>query len=195
MTYSAGIVGRLYTLKKDQNRAASFEGNQTWYDFLVAPSCPPDKRLHIRGGNATSEDNFDGSIYDSFTPTIVCDFENEAETQLALSFTNADYYLPIILCYYGDWIGYRTFHPTYELPIFDCPIGNEVASAAEAESQIDTWLNGYTAWAYYRFPLRGVVLRNDGQVGVNYAIMPIDMVNRGRGYLYRDARARNSLAQ
>lgn len=191
-----GMDRRLQTLERTQARQDAFVANPAWYDFLVAPSCPPDTRLHIRAGNAAREQNWGGmNIYQSFTPTVTADFTVEEETQLALFFTNANYYLPIILAYHGDWIGRRGEDPEYELPIFDCPVGTEVATAAEAEAQIDDWLNGHTKWCYLTLPLRGVVFRNNGQAGVNYAILPIDQVNRGGSYLYRDARGRNSLAQ
>jgi len=193
MSY-AGIDLRLRTLERQQERQSAYVETPRWYDFLVAPSCPPDKRLHIRGGYAAESYGFDGAMQQSDTPDVVCDFENEEETDMALVFTNADYYLPIILCYYGDWISFRTINPPdFELPIFDNVTGTEVATAAEAEAQIDAWMNGYTDWAYYRFPLRGVVLRNSGVTGVHYEILPIDYVNRGQSYLYRDVRSWTSL--
>lgn len=187
------LDNRLRTLERTQDRKAANVEVPREYDFLISPFCPPDKRLYIRGGYATESYAFDGVVLQSATPIVICDFENEEETQLALTFTNANYYLPIILCYYGDWIGVRTFDLDYELPVFDNVTGTEVATAAGAEAQIDAWMNGYTDWSYYRFPLRGVVLRNNGETGVPYAILPIDSVNRGRSYLYRDARSWVSL--
>jgi len=187
---------RISTLEKRGQRAAAFVPDGTWYDFKIACSCPPDKRVHIRGGNAAREENWGGlTILQNFTPSTIADFTNIEETQLELLFANANYYLPTILCYHGDWIGRRDEDPQYELPVYAGPVGVEVATAVEAEAQIDAWLNGYTKWCYLTFPLHGIVFRNDGQAGVPYAILPIDSVNRGRSYLYRDARARNSLAQ
>lgn len=183
------LSDRIARLRQRQEKAAAFEPNDMWSRFKVAPSCPPSKRLYIRGGIATPELRIGANILDDFIPDWVCDFENEDETQMALSFTNAGYYLPIILCYYWNWVLNRSLGAGYEEPVFDNVVGSEVATAQEAEAQIDAFLNGYTDWYYYRMPLWGVILKNDGRAGANYAILPIDQVNRGRSYLYRDARA------
>lgn len=188
--------GKLHRLEQKRAQQAAYENDNIWYTFLVAPSCPPDKRLHIRGGIATPSARWGAIMAQSQIPDWVCDFEDEDATDMSLSFSNANYYLPLILCYFGDWVAYRTVSPpTYDDPQFDNVVGTEVETAGEAESQIDALLNGSDDWYYYRFPLWGVVLRNDGNVGINYAILPIDAVNRGRSYLYRDARARNSLIE
>jgi len=184
------LGGHIRRLDQQEQARAVFEPNAVWSDFKIAPSCPPDKRLHIRGGIANPELRIGATSQCDFIPSWVCDFENEPETQMDLDFTNAGYYLPLILCYYWEWILYRTLGAAYAEPVFDNVIGTEVATAAEAEMQIDAFLNGYTDWYYYRMPLWSVVLQNDGQVGINYAISPIDLINRGRSYLYRDARAR-----
>jgi hypothetical protein len=184
------LSARIGRLQKKRARAAAFEPNDMWCQFKVAPSCPPDKRLHIRGGIATPEQRIGAFILDDFLPDWICDFENEPETQMDLNFTNAGYYLPLILCYYWDWVLNRSLGAAYAEPVFDNVIGNEVATTQEAEAQIDAFLNGYTDWYYYRMPLWAVILQNDGQAGVDYAILPVDAVNRGRSYLYRDARAK-----
>jgi len=187
------INARLKRVEQNQAVQSVTVEVQRAYEFTVAPSCPPDKRLHIRGGYATASDGFDGTLLVSTTPSVICDFENQDETDMALQFSNTSWYLPIILCYYGDWIASRTLGVAYETPIFDNVTGVEVETPAEAEAQIDAWMNGYTEWSYYRFPLHGVVLRNDGSINTNYAILPIDLVNRSRSYLYRDARTWTSL--
>ena len=184
---------RLRKLENKQAREQAFVPDDKWYNLLIAPSCPPDKRLHIRRGIVSPGGRWGFNMQDDYIPNWICDFENETETQMALSFTNANYYLGIILCYYGEWAAYRTLGGGYSDPVFDNVIGTEVAMAAEAEAQLDAYLNGTDQWYYYRVPLWGVVLRNDGQVGVNYAILPVDIVNRGRSYLYRDARAKYSI--
>jgi len=193
MNYARVIDVHLRALARQQEKQAAYVESPRWYDFLIAPSCPPDKRLHIRGGYATESYNFGGVVVQATTPAMICDFENEAETDMGLVFINANYYLPIILCYYGEWIAFRTLDPDLYTQVFDNVTGTEVATAVEAEAQIDAWMNGYTEWSYYRFPLRGVVLRNTGATGISYEIMPIDAVNRGRSYLYRDPRSWNRL--
>jgi len=191
MSYGSMPV-TLRRLEKLQNRQVAEIADDRWYQLLAAPSCPPDRRIHIRSGVSSLSGRWGWIIGDDFIPNVICDFEIEDETQLALNFTNANYYLGLILCFAGDWVAYRAV-AGYEEPIFDCVVGTEVATAAEAEAEIDSFLNGYAQWYYYRLPLYGVVLRNDGQVGVNYAIMPVDQVNRGRSYLYRDARSRGGI--
>lgn len=183
---------RTQRLQAQADRQAAREEVPRWYDFKVAPSCPPDKRLHIRRGYATQSLNFDGLVQQSYIAAMTCDFENEEETDMPLAFSNAGYYLPIILCYAGEWIAEQSTGTIR--PIFDNVVGDEVETGQEAEAMINRWMGGYTDWAYYRFPLHGVVLRNDGQIGITYAILPIDAVNRGRSYLYRDARHKDGLA-
>ena len=180
-------------IEKVRERDAGFEPDDRWYNLRVTPSCPPDKNLHIRTGIVNPSGRWGVIVQDDFIPDIVCDFENVDETQMSLNFTNADYYLGIILCYAGDWAAYRTLGAAYEEPIFDNVIGNEVATAAGAEAEIDAFLNGNTQWYYYRVPLWGIVLKNDGNTGIDYAILPVDTVNRGRSYLYRDARSRGGI--
>ena len=182
------IERRLAALENKRQRAeAEVPGRDMWYEFKVAPSCPPNKRLHIRPGIATPSIRWPDFIQDDYIPYTVCDFENQAETDMDLVFTNANYFLPILLCYTHDWLEDRTE------PIFDNVIGTEVATAELAEEQIDGFLNGVEAWYYERLPLCGVVLKNDGRASVNYAIEAIDSVNRGRSYLYRDARSSGGL--
>lgn len=193
MSYSVAMERRIVRLEQQRARKAASESDNQWYEFLVSPSCPPDKRLYIKGGAVTPSGRWGGTVQDDFIPGWTCDFENEIETQMTLNFTNANYYLGMILCYYGAWAMYRTLGGVYTDPVFDNVIGTEVATATEAEAEVDAFLNGYTQWYYYRLPLWGLIIKNDGQVGVDYAIMPIDTVNRGRSYLYRDARSNGGI--
>ena len=189
-----GIAQRVRRLERQDDRKVGYSEPGWWYELLVAPSCPPDKRLHIRGGIVTPSARWGWIMTNTYMPDTICDFENEAETQMDLVFTNANYYLPILLCYYGDWVAYSYADPDYYgEPVFENVLGTEVATAAEAEAQIDALMNGTDNWYYYVCPLWAVMLKNDGQVGVPYAILPIDHVNRGRSYLYRDIRARHNI--
>ena len=192
MSYDVVLDRRVARVERQQAQEAASAPDNRWYEFMAAPSCPPDKRIHIRGGIVTPSGRWGFIIQDDFIPDWTCDFENGAETQLTLVFANAGYFLPLILCYFGDWAAYRTI-AGYEEPVFDCVVGAEVATAAEAEAQIDAFLNGYEQWYYYRLPLWGIVLKNDGYTGIPYAIQPIGMVNRGQSYLYRDARSNGGI--
>lgn len=184
------VVRRIW---RREETLAAFDVPGRWYELSVTPSCPPDKRLQIRGGTVTASPYWLWVMNNDFVPDMVCDFENEEETGLALSFSSAEHYLPIILCYYYYWIQYRTVGAD-EPPYFDCVVGTEVATSIEAEAQIDAWLNGYTQWYKETLPLWGVVFKNDGVVGIPSSILPIDSVNRGRSYLYRDARMRHNIS-
>jgi hypothetical protein len=184
---------RLRRLEDAQQNAATPENRNRISTFRVTPTCPPSKRLYISNGIL-----YPVSIWfvfggESAIPDWTCDFEDATATQMTLNFTNANYYLGIILCYWYEWLAYSQSYTGYDNPVFNNVIGTEVATAAEAEAEIDSLLNGSSDWFYERLPLHGVVLKNDGNVGVDYAILPIDLMPRGGSYLYRDARARNCL--
>ena len=182
---------RVQRLEQRQQQSGSNDPPGRWWELLVAPSCPPDKRLQIRSGTVSTAGHWGWIMQNDFVPDMVCDFESEEETDLDLVFTNVGYYMPIILCYAGDWAsgGGDIEDPPY----FDSVVGIEAATSTGAEAQIDAWLNGSTQWYYYRVPLWGVVLKNNGQIDLSYAIEPVDAVNRGRSYLYRDCRARHNM--
>jgi len=192
MSYDVVLDRRVARLERQQAVDAALVSDNKWYEFLPAPSCPPDRRIHIRGGIATTSGRWGWILVDDFIPDTVCDFENSSETGLDLIFSNAGHFLPLLLCYFGDWVAYRSI-AGYEEPVFDCVVGTEVATAAEAEAQIDSFLNGVEQWYYYRLPIWGVVLQNNGYAGVPYAILPIGAVNRGQSYLYRDARSNGGI--
>jgi len=187
------VTSVLRKMDKQLQKTAGYEPDNWQYEFRVAPSCPPDKRVHIRGGIATPSGQWGTIMASDFLPDLTCDFEDSTTTDMLLNFINANYFLPIILCYFGDYVAYHTVDDTYSEPTFDNVIGTESETAAAAEAQIDGFLNGVGQWYYYRFPLTGIVFKNDGYAGVDYAIMPIDKVNRGRSYLYRDARSHGGI--
>ena len=185
------VEGRLSRLEKKAAIEGGFVPPDNRYEFKVAASCPPDKRLRIAGGTPKLSHLYGAALYDySWVDARICDLENQDETQMDLIFTNANYYLGIILCYEGQWLLYHVIQPaTYGEPVYDPVVGTEVETAAGAEAQIDAFMNGVEQWYYYRMPLVGVVLQNNGQTGVQYAISPIDAINRGRSYIYRDLRS------
>ena len=192
------VVGEgVRKLKRGSDKEAGYQVQSRWYEFLVSPTCPPSKQLHIRGGQVTPSALWFWIQQTSFVPDWTCDFEDESETQMDLVFDNANFFLPLILCYGYDFITLYAAYPDDYWDFGDPPffnvIGTEVATAQEAEAQIDAWLNGYTQWYREVLPLSGVVLKNDGRTGTLYAILPVDAINRGRSYLYRDCRARHNI--
>jgi len=188
---------RIQQLERQRDREAGFELPSRWYEFLVAPSCPPDKRLHIRGGTVTASAYWAWIMASDFVPDWICDFEDATKTGMDLVFANAGYHLPVIMCYHYDFVATYSYYGdewfTWNDQVFTNVIGTEVATPTEAEAQIDAWMNGYTQWYQEVMPLWGVIFKNDGQTGVPYAILPIEQVNRGRSYLYRDVRARHNI--
>jgi hypothetical protein len=182
------LIAELQRLERAQGRSNAFAPDGRRYEFRVTPSCPPSKEIYISGGIATPSSNWFSILDHDFIPTVTCDFEDEDQTGMALSFTNADYYLPILLRYHGDWVCSNYADPAYSDPVFDNAVGTECATAVEAEAQIDLFLNGGTS-LYYTMPLHGVILRNDGRTGIKFAILQVDAMNQGNSYLYRDARA------
>jgi hypothetical protein len=86
-------------------------------------------------------------------------------------------------------------------------VNQEFASAADSEANFVSYLTDtyYLAEVYQPWPepasgwdadpptgrpLCGVVLKNNGTVGVAGQFLPIDRVNRGRSYLFMDVRPR-----
>ena len=50
--------GRIGQLEKVQNNEAASSSNNRAYEFKTAPSCPPDKQIHIRGGIVNPSGNW-----------------------------------------------------------------------------------------------------------------------------------------
>lgn len=180
-----------------------FEPGADWYQFRTAPSCPPDKRIHMRGGlgwNGPGYSWTDSPYYGWWVPDRIADLEDTDSVTVDITFTTAGYYL-----------GYALALLIPEAP--DSPAANdwnftligtddEQATAQEAEDDLLTWLqqSNWGVWAWrgdalgyeVGYPLCGMVLKNDGTVGAGAHILPIDSVNRGRSYIFLpDLRPRN----
>jgi hypothetical protein len=116
--------------------------------------------------------------------SLTCDFSDTDDIALS-AFTNANYYIAIILLF--DVINYAAGTTPY---FTFTGAETEYATAAEAENSIES--EAMTDWPWRaNFPVCGVVLRNNGQVGVEGAFMPVDMINRGGSYIFNDYRPRH----
>lgn len=180
---------RLDALSRRDKTSAAHTHLQVWYEFLVRPTCPPSKQAFIRPGVLSSSTT-------AYVEAQIADFEDAANmNDLTCTFTNAYWYLPLILCFDSNWVQYagNPAYASYWDYQFNNVLCEECETAGEAEQCIDALMNGSEAWYRYRFPLWGVVLRNNGQTGIPAAIQPIDAINRGGSYLYRDCRARTQL--
>ena len=201
MSEWGAIEKRVGALRRFNARVGGFVKTVDGYQFSVSPSCPPDKRLHMRGGrNACSWnrgfpawDYAEERVYT--VPDLVADLADPSNVTPVPTFTTAYYYQPFMLCLRlpavaeqpaaGDW----SFYLHGDLSEF------ETAGEAELYMHNPNFLN-YNLWDTNgeigsTYQLCGVILRNDGQIGVLGAFQPIDVINRGRSYLWpRDLRPR-----
>lgn len=177
---------RLARVRYQQEVRSAYINTWQWYHFRVAPTCPPSTSILIRPGIILPAYRY-GLVQDqTYIDTQTCDFTDTTSTGLACSFTAANYHLGIILCYRSAWL----FDQTVTQAFTTIGDGVEYASHADAEDSLETYLRGGADWLYELFPLAAMVLRNNGIVGADGAILPIDMVQRGRSYLWRDVRPR-----
>lgn len=178
------------------------------YEFRVIPTCPPSTTVRIQAGKTWRDASYWSVIgYNVEKPAVDIDLATElivkyqpagagGNVQLDLNFTNPYHYKAITLGYFGDWFFYEQYGSVqYDYKYSWLGSGNELATASEAEDEIDLILNGgYTAYtgtgpySEYQFLLWSFVLRNNGTITEPGQIMPIDPVNRGRSYMYRDMR-------
>jgi len=116
------------------------------------------------------------------TPDLTVDFQNGGDGYLAApQFTTADYYYGcVVLRTHGTSDGVWGGRPNL--------IYTSEASTAVCAEQKAEWEMRYTMNQYYGWPVCIVILRNNGVLLANGQILPIDAVNQGRSYLWRDVR-------
>jgi hypothetical protein len=178
---------RISRLEKQQAIKADSVDEYLSDHFRVAVSCPPDTRVHIRGGNVWNGSKWVDVGGGQYIESYTVDF-GDADTidGYTGNFSNADYYIGVIM---GRVFGYvpNSHFVTHS--------GDEFATAAEAEADITDVALLLNPWYGYNYggglPLCGVVLKNDGNTGVDGAVLPIDRVNRGRSYYWNDLRPRH----
>ena len=196
----AGVVGpwgsldeRLRNLERRERRYRRTEDFRGKYEFKVAPTCPPSTAIHIRGGRAwcPTDSWYPGRGWT--VPNLTVDFSEASDVWGGWAWTNSGWYLGSIITLGG---GYNPDHVAAGFEIISefvtWPAGTERATAAEAEDDcIDIlWDSGNRPWDY-NLPLCALVWRNNGVVGELFTgFMPIDAVNRGRSYIFQDARPR-----
>ena len=186
-------------MERGQDRAAAFAEHEWLSALRVAPTCPPSQLVHVRGGRTYLGGNFSKAVLDAFEeraytiPDLTADLADPASVTVTVEFSTVNYYQFFLLEITtpaeaelpeaSDWSFY--LHGT----------GDEFATGGEAEQWLHSEDFQYSEpWDHYAdgimgYPLCGVVLRNDGQVDVSGAFLPIDVVNRGRSYLWpRDMR-------
>ena len=174
------VIGRAV---RQQEQQATNVIDPAWYQFKVAPSCPPDKRIHMRGGLIYHDFSAWG-INDTYgyawqVPSQTINLADNNQVTATIQYDNAGYYLGFVLI--------------MTMPIEDLEdvqfqlrsLNVESATAAEAEVQLQSDLYTYDVnpW-YYGYPLCGLILRNDGTTGAGCHILPVDLMNRGRSYIW-----------
>ena len=161
-----------------------------WDRFRVAPSCPPDKRLHVRGGLTYASPGawgYDFSYLAWDIPNLTADLEDEDQVGVDITFATADYYLSYVLILL---IPDPPEDPSPSDWIFNLKgSGTEYATAAEAEDDLVSHMAAQTVWPDPGVedsgsPLCGLVLHNDGTTGAGCHILPVDPINRGRSYMW-----------
>lgn len=201
--WSTILNGRLQRLQKEDERQAAFVSGPDWYAFRVAPSCPPDKRVHMRGGlgicGTTDQwDPFSRRVYQ--VPPLTADLADTDSVETDITFTTANYYLAYVLLLRLPETGWEVDPAASDWSFRLVGSGTECATAGAAEDDMEEqalwqqrpWASGGTTKGY---PLCGLILRNDGTVGSGAPILPVDLINRGRSYLWpRDVRPRWSEA-
>lgn len=185
-------------LEKNQRHQAGAAQNWDAYQFTATPTCPPSAAIFVRGGRMVWPASWaEGvSYYLSDTTLDFTSADASICCEWPYSFTTANWYLPIyvILSWQYAYVniedtGYGT--PSFRLygaDYYSYSGGGfvEYETAEDAEAAIDG-----TNPDFYQdhmtevgLPLCRVILRNSGVVDVPYQFMPVDMVNRGRSYLW-----------
>lgn len=173
---------RLRRLERAQAKQAAYTADSEHYQFRMACSCPPDKRLHMRGGLMYSQESHDGW----FVQDATLDLTDSSQTGgVTFERPTAYYYQAYLVRLENGGLG----GPPY---VFGLPnSGNIFATAAEAEQDLMDYVLLGHEWRF-DYPLCGLITRNDGRINTDYAIMPVDPINRGRSYIWpRDYRPRN----
>lgn len=187
-----GIVeGRLRRVEREQEKKKAYSHFAQYDGQRAAVSCPPDYMIHIRGGWLTTE-------YGEMVPTPNLSLafgldEDEGDQWWGpASFDNAGYYRAGIIYRKNLWDAVAEQLGTTANIVWtpDVPAGVSTAACAEAWGD---WYLRYGDADTYGYPICIVIVRNDGittamDPGVSGHILPVDAVNKGRSYLWRDIR-------
>lgn len=156
------------------------ENDWSWDHFRVSPSCPPDRKIWMRGGLLYWSPSGFGATYSYkgwWLNSTQIDLADITKIDVDVTFVNANYFLgyAVLLAVPSD---------PDNLTFILNGTGVEYSTAVDCENALVDALFTETPW-YYGYPLCAVVLKNDGIVGSGCNILPIDYVNRGRSYMFR----------
>jgi len=178
---------RVARLERANARVSSYTQPNYQWNFRVAVSCPPSTVIHMRGGQVWGDPK-DWSGKSWYVESASYDLADEGETGYHYIFTNAHWYKPlaVMLRYSGNPTALGTNPPLRIVT------SGEWATAAEAEeAAYPTIATGrFDPYAWYGIPLGVFILRNSGNTTAYNQFMPIDRVNRGGSYLFRELKLR-----
>lgn len=181
---------RIQQLERRQEQQKDQGMAYTWDQLRISCSCPPDTQIHIRAG-FVQQGSYWVAQETVWFPSLDVDFADPSQfVSYTGNFTNANYYMPVLLRYFDDYFDYVQGGAAAE-PINDYGGSPEFATAGEAEAEADSWFDGAHAIYSGQLPLCIVILKNNGTAGRDGQVLPVDAVNRGRSYFWRDVRPRN----
>ena len=173
---------RLLRLERQVRRDEANPQLWPWDEFKVAPSCPPDTHIHVRGGWRWDVPTWGGEGI--VTPDLSFDLTDTASYYGSSSlhtFTNPYWYIPVcvgirseLLMFFGE--GYIDHFGGGFV---------EVETAAEAEENISFVGDDVNEQT---IPICILVLRNNGNVIDQCQYQFVDGVNQRRSYIYQEIR-------
>ena len=197
------LLSRVRDIQLSQQKAAPIVKNRYEDALKASPSCPPDKRLRVHGGpNFCSWNRGDASwdyaehrVYT--VPNLVADLSDPDSVYTTVTFSNAGWYKSYFFCLRLPAVAEE---PTVDDWSFYLH-GTEDEFKTTTEAEMWTHRGDFLNHNYLdrdssmrigsTYQLCGVILRNDGRTGIAGAILPIDVINRGRSYVWpRDIRPR-----
>lgn len=224
------VINALQTRVRDMARSwrPGHEPDPSWYEFRVAPTCPPSTSLVIRGGMCCADkSDFSQDWSDLMwqVPDITRDLANPDHlvwssmgydsAATVLTWNNAGWfrYCVVVLALpessvlggpaATDWRLRLKRWKNVSAALAGYDIECETAGGAEAAlgAFLSTYTMGDNPWPWGDdspafgdppggMPLCGLILRHDGSSDMT-SFLPIDLVNRGRSYMWpRDLRPR-----
>lgn len=198
-SYLDTIQKRIEAMKRQQAKQASRSAGGEWYELKVSPTCPPSTSLFVRGGREFNAALVAAYNYRVYTiPDKTVDLTDPDQAGIDIAFSNANWYQVYCLLMKLPAEPDQPTADDWQFLLWGDGVELETSGEAEAYMEIpilvdsqpwyDGSLNGY--------PLCGIILRNNGTIGAGCPILPVDLVNRGRSYLWPpDVRPKRFMAE
>lgn len=191
----------LYNLVRKQEKVAGFVREQDAYSFSLSPTCPPSTTIRFSGGYSWQVYSY-LIEYGWHIPSYEVDITDPNKVSVRLgfagythTFSHANWYAPCLFVVSND-LEPPTPPDTWPEEIDDYSVylyGNvaggttppylvEYETSAQAEDACRQIIGH--ASAAYGMVCGGIILRNNGNTYAPNEYAPVDMVNRGRSYLF-----------